>query len=66
VKHMESSSKLPDPNICTTKDISNSRLWECLVDNAKFCRYLRISNYNFICDFPDPRMFEDNQVSEEI
>jgi hypothetical protein len=57
---MDNSPKLPDPLICKTKDIYNSRLWECLVDNAHSCLYLRISNHNFICDYADPRIFENH------
>ena len=63
---MDTSPKLPDSSRCKTKDISNSRLWECLVDYSHSCHYLRVSNHHFICDFPDPRMFEDNHVSEAL
>jgi hypothetical protein len=57
---MDISTKLPDIQICKTKDVSNSRLWECLVDNPHSCHYLRITDYNFICDYPDPRVFKVN------
>ncbi len=63
---MDTSPKLPDSCRCKTKDISNSRLWECLVDYSDSCPYLRVSDHNFICGFPDPSIFENVYVCEEI